>query len=113
MVLDRDLYADAARMNDHRRYRREAVDRDVYAEDVTRMNEHQRRRRERPSRRCEGLSPWAALAIAGGAMAVSGLIGRRYSPQPSHPGIERWYRGLDKPSYTPPDPVFGGVWPAL
>lgn len=60
-----------------------------------------------------GLSPWAALAIAGGAVAVSALVGRRYSPDRSHPKIDRWYHGLDKPAMTPPDPVFGAVWPVL
>lgn len=86
------------------------LERDVYAEDAKRMNEHQRRRlRERR----EGLSPWAALAIAGGVMAISALVGRRYSPEPAHPDIDRWYHDLDKPSYTPPDAVFGGVWPVL
>ena len=76
------------------------------------MNEHQRRYRgERRRHRRDGFSPWTALAVAGGVMAVSALIGRRYSPEPSHPDIDRWYHDLDKPSYTPPDPVFGGVWP--
>ena len=74
----------------------------------------QRRRRSEPRRhRRGGFSPWAAIAIAGGAVALSAFVGRRYSPEPSHPDIDRWYHNLDKPSYTPPDPVFGGVWPVL
>jgi tryptophan-rich sensory protein len=91
-----------------------ALERELYADDVEHMTAHQGRRRDARRRdRRYGLSPWAALAIAGGAMAISALVGRRYSPEPSHPDIERWYHDLDKPSYTPPDPVFGAVWPAL
>lgn len=76
----------------------------------------ERRRYERRNprgHRSGGFSPWAALAIAGGAVAVSALIGRRYSPDRSHPRIDRWYHGLEKPGATPPDPVFGAVWPLL
>ena len=54
-----------------------------------------------------------ALAVAGGAVALSALVGRRYSPDRSHPGIDRWYHDLDKPGFTPPDPVFAAVWPVL
>ena len=55
----------------------------------------------------------AAAALVGGVWLVSGLISRRYSPDPSHPDIRRWYKRLDKPGYKPPDPVFGAVWPVL
>ncbi|MBZ9650015.1 tryptophan-rich sensory protein [Sphingobium sp. 3R8] len=48
-----------------------------------------------------------------GILSLSALIGRRNAPDPSHPGIRNWYRRLDKPSYTPPDAVFGAVWPIL
>jgi tryptophan-rich sensory protein len=68
--------------------------------------------RRRP-RRPRAFSPWAALAVAGGAVALSALVGRRYSPDRSHPGIDRWYHDLDKPGFTPPDPVFAAVWPVL
>jgi benzodiazapine receptor len=68
-------------------------------------------RRRRP--RAGAISPLAALAIAGGAVALSALVGRRYSPDRSHPGIDRWYHDLDKPGFTPPDPIFGAVWPVL
>lgn len=82
-----------------------ALDRDRYASDVRQSNEAheqrlERRRRERahhhePSRRRHGgFSPLAAAAVAGGAMALSALLGRRYSPDRSHPGIERWYHEL-------------------
>lgn len=60
-----------------------------------------------------GLSPLAAAAIVGGALVASGAVSRRYSPDPSHPRLRRWYKKLDKPPETPPDAVFGGVWPVL
>ncbi|WP_407526719.1 TspO/MBR family protein [Methylobacterium oryzisoli] len=66
-----------------------------------------------PSPRDGALSPGAALLAVGGALALSGLISRRYSPDPSHPEIRRWYRSLDVPSWKPPDPVFAGGWPVL
>ena len=58
-----------------------------------------------------GLSPWAAGAIVAGVLGVSALVGRRNAPDPLHPEIDRWYHRLSKPAYTPPDPVFGAVWP--
>lgn len=58
-------------------------------------------------------SPLVAGGIAAGVLGVSALIGRRNAPDPSHPGIRRWYRRLDKPDFTPPDRVFGAVWPVL
>ena len=71
--------------------------------------------RRRPGRgdKRSRVSPMAAAAIVGGVWLVSGLISRRYSPDPSHPDIRRWYKRLDKPGYKPPDPVFGAVWPVL
>lgn len=60
-----------------------------------------------------GLSPLHAAAVVGGALIVSGLISRRYTPDPTHPRVRRWYKSLDKPPETPPDIVFGGVWPIL
>lgn len=48
-----------------------------------------------------------------GIVALTGLLGRRNAPEPSHPQIDRWYHGLNKPPYTPPDPVFGAVWPVI
>ncbi len=63
--------------------------------------------------RAVGLSPLAALGIVGAVLGVSAVVGRRNAPDPSHPGIRRWYRKLDKPGYTPPDAAFGAVWPVL
>lgn len=60
-----------------------------------------------------GLSPLLALGIVGAVLGVSALVGRRNAPDPSHPGIRRWYHRLDKPDYTPPDAAFGAVWPVL
>ena len=61
----------------------------------------------------QGLSPLLALGAVGVVLGASALVGRRNAPVPSHPGIRRWYRRLDKPGYTPPEAVFGGVWPVL
>jgi tryptophan-rich sensory protein len=55
----------------------------------------------------------AALATVGVVLGASAFVGRRNAPDPSHPGIRRWYRRLDKPGYTPPDAAFGAVWPVL
>lgn len=60
-----------------------------------------------------GLSPLLAGGIVCGVLGVSAVIGRRNAPDPSHPTIRRWYKRLDKPSFTPPDAVFGAVWPVL
>jgi benzodiazapine receptor len=54
----------------------------------------------------------AAMAVIA-ALTVSGLVSRRYSPDPTHPRLRRWYKKLDKPGVTPPDPVFGAAWPIL
>jgi benzodiazapine receptor len=63
--------------------------------------------------RSVGLSPLVAGGIVVGVLGLSALIGRRNAPDPSHPGIRNWYQRLDKPGFTPPDAVFGAVWPAL
>lgn len=57
-----------------------------------------------------GLSPAAALSVAAGAILLTALVSKRYSPTPDHPGIERWYRGLKKPWFMPPDPLMGAGW---
>ena len=58
----------------------------------------------------DGLHPAAALAVVAGAMALTAWSGQRFSPTPAHPRTRRWYRLLDKPSITPPGPVFGAGW---
>ena len=59
----------------------------------------------------------ASVLVAGGIVAavlgVSAVVGRCNAPDPSHPTVRRWYRRLRKPGFTPPDPVFGAVWPVL
>ena len=60
-----------------------------------------------------GLSRVAAAAVVAVVVAATALLGRRNSPEPAHPAIDRWYHRLRKPSFTPPDPVFGAVWPAV
>jgi tryptophan-rich sensory protein len=60
-----------------------------------------------------GLSPLGSAAAVAGALGVTAWLGMRNAPAPFHPGIRRWYKRLDKPGYTPPDPVFGAAWPIL
>jgi hypothetical protein len=60
-----------------------------------------------------GFSPWAAIGTIGGVLLAAGIVARRYSPDPSHPRIQRWYGALEKPSYKPPDLVFGAAWPVV
>ncbi len=54
-----------------------------------------------------------AILLAGSALATAALVGRRASPTPDHPRTAAWYAKLNKPSYTPPGPVFGGAWSVL
>lgn len=61
----------------------------------------------------KGLSPIAALAAVTLVMGASAIVAMRNAPVPLHPRIRRWYKRLDKPDFTPPDPVFGAVWPVL
>lgn len=60
-----------------------------------------------------GLSPLKAVGAVAAVLGASAIVGRRNAPDPSHPGIRRWYRRLDKPGFTPPDAAFGAVWPVL
>ena len=54
-----------------------------------------------------------APALAGGAVALAQMSGRRWSPTPDHPRTAAWYAALRKPSYTPPGPVFAVAWTGL
>jgi benzodiazapine receptor len=58
-------------------------------------------------------SPGVALLAVAGVLAAAGLVASRYSPDPRHPRIARWYGALDKPGWKPPDPLFGAIWPVL
>lgn len=60
-----------------------------------------------------GFPPLLAGAIVAAVLGGGALLGRRNAPDPSHPSVDRWYHRLRKPPYTPPDPVFGAVWPVL
>lgn len=61
----------------------------------------------------KGFGPLAAIGTIAAVMGASGIIAMRNLPDPLHPRIRRWYKRLEKPGYTPPDPVFGAVWPIL
>lgn len=57
------------------------------------------------------MSPWKALAVAGGLVllaAVAGSVGGG-SPQ----SVRLRYQALDKPDFAPPARVFGPAWGAL
>lgn len=45
------------------------------------------------------------LALSFAASAIGGLF--------TYPAIPGWYQSLEKPSWTPPEAVFGPVWTAL
>ncbi len=51
----------------------------------------------------------AGLALAGAAVAVTAVLGGRFTAR----GIGPWYDGLAKPSWTPPGSVIGAVWTVL
>ena len=54
-----------------------------------------------------------ALLVAGSALALAALSGKRASPSPDHPRTALWYARLRKAPFTPPGPVFGGAWAVL
>jgi tryptophan-rich sensory protein len=53
--------------------------------------------------------PWGASLVLVLATAVAGAMGGIVTRS----GKEPWYSGLEKSSLTPPDWVFGIVWPVL
>jgi tryptophan-rich sensory protein len=53
-----------------------------------------------PTRRWLGLAGWLAVTF------LAAAIGSRFMPGP-------WYAALEKPSWTPPNAVFGPVWTTL
>ncbi len=67
-----------------------------------------------PSRRGD---PAGGVLALGGALLVSGVLSALWSPAPVvNPGARRYYKRLDKPSFTPPDyafAVWGPLWAML
>ena len=51
-------------------------------------------------------NPWIALAISVVLVAAVAFFGSRFVPGP-------WYEALNKPSWTPPNGLFGPVWTVL
>jgi translocator protein len=51
--------------------------------------------------------PWKALAVAGAVALVCALAGGLLTE------IGPWYRGLKKPSFQPPDWLFGPAWTVI
>lgn len=51
-------------------------------------------------------NPWIALAISLLFVAAAAFIGSRFVPGP-------WYEALSKPSWTPPNWLFGPAWTVL
>jgi tryptophan-rich sensory protein len=55
------------------------------------------------------LPPRRAALIAGGLVFVDSLLGQFAT----FPNLAPWYAGLAKPSFNPPNGVFGPVWTLL
>jgi len=55
------------------------------------------------------LNEWLALAIAIGACFCAAALGTWATVR----GLREWYPALRKPSWNPPNAVFGPVWSAL
>ena len=53
-------------------------------------------------------APLAAALFVGGCLLVGGLAGLS-----TMDGVRTWYPTIAKPSWTPPDAVFGPVWTVL
>ncbi len=60
-----------------------------------------------------GLPRLTAGALAIGAVTAALIIGGRASPTPDHPRTRRWYKGLRKPGFTPPSPVYAVAWTGI
>lgn len=56
------------------------------------------------------LSSLGGLALFGAASAAAALAGGLVTSRKKN---KAWYRTLRKPAFTPPDAVFGAVWPVL
>lgn len=63
--------------------------------------------RERHAR-CNPEFPWRLIGLIALCLAVGGLGSAATMPE-----IKGWYAGLTKPSFNPPNGVFGPVWSTL
>jgi tryptophan-rich sensory protein len=57
--------------------------------------------------------PLTAGVLAVGAVGLAALAAAVIESPRTDKATERWYRNLEKPAATPPDFVFGIVWPAI
>ena len=74
---------------------------------ATALSSLRRRTREQPRSRASSL---VALGVLAGSTLLAATIGALVNTRPRN---KIWYRLLRKPSFTPPDRVFGLVWPPL
>ncbi len=73
------------------------------------MRSRKRRRTTRsPPPFVRGRAPLVLAAFLAGCLLVGALAGLS-----TVDGVRTWYRGVAKPSWTPPDGVFGPVWTGL
>jgi tryptophan-rich sensory protein len=59
------------------------------------------------------LPPLTAGLLAIGLVGLSAVVAATLPSPGNTPRVKRWYDNLDKPAATPPDFVFGLVWPAI
>jgi tryptophan-rich sensory protein len=57
--------------------------------------------------------PMTAGLLAVGAVGLAAVAAAMIESPRNSRSTERWYRNLEKPAATPPDFVFGIVWPAI